>query len=466
MHRAVCITLCHLSIFAIVACATNAAIAAQATEQPRRRENSFVGVQQTSSNRRDQQLLLRELSRGNRTRVEQLADKLGLNAISKKLLRTQLDYDMPVLLSAAKQCRDRAFEQHQPIAAFRCNVLTLGGAAVLGSAKEIFEAAAWWDKRVTKTSDPARDGLRTALFGEGFDRAEVVRLVATVPPLTAQVSAQSAPIPIVNWVEHGAVGANKASEVLASHPQVDIDVNGHAVRADIDTGTSLPLIIDASHAQGLGIRMLVDRLTAIPTLASPPATQGNASLGLVTNFKFGPLTMHNLAVEVVPDGYAGDGTIVGLPVLARFNHITFTRSHILVDPHSRGCSQPLPLTYAASGTEQLGQLMFAAEVDGTPVTASFDSGSGALLAARPRLAHDSPEWVPGSAQMANKIRYGYLALKVGEGQIASYNAAFRFPWPGPSDVLIGAPLLAFADVQLTFSPLSLCFREQSPQGRQ
>lgn len=452
-----------LPLVAVLTSIASAAVAMPPAGHANSQANGFIGVQQTASARADQRALLHALSRGDAARIGRLADKLGLNPVSKALLHAQLDYDMPRVLALAKQCRGNALDQQQWIAAYRCDMLALGAASVLGNAKEIFNAAAWWDARITFPANPHRDGLKTELFGEGFDRADVAKLVVSVPPLSVQVAPQPTPIPIVNWIQRHTGNTKDASGTPPSiRPQVDIRVNGHAVHADIDTGTSLPLTIDISHAKGLDIETLMTGLTASPNLSSPPAKRGNADLGLVANFTFGPLTIHNLAVEVVPDGYAGNGVVVGLPVLARFKQVVFTRSRVLIDSSLLSCRHPLPLTYAAPRAAQLGQLVFATKVDERPVTATFDSGNNSLLTADPALAHESEK---ASSGVTKGIHLGYLALDVGSGQIASYDAVFLAPWPVPSDVLVGVPLLASADVRLYFSPPSLCIVARHSQPR-
>lgn len=403
----------------------------------------------------DAATLLDALRSGDAAAVERLIPALGLNAVTARLLRAQLRYDLPEVHAAAIQCRDTAFLERIVPAAERCNEAAFGAALVRGDAHAMF-ASLEWDERVAFPALAQALGRGRPRFGNGYDHVDIATLLKSVPPLEEQLTAIRGTLPIVNWPASGGDRAKSGTSVaLHAHPQVDVTINGHAVAADVDTGTWAALTVSADRAKALGIRILVRGITAAPTMNSPGSAVGNASLGLVSKFTFGPLTLRNLAVYVVPAHFVLNGIVVGLPVLARFPQVTFSRGAIEVAPASPACADAVPLTYAASDVFQRGYLVFAGVRDGKPATVMFDSGSNARLVTRAGSAGDAPA---ASAPPAKPRvdRVGPLAVTVGQRRVAARDAAFMSWLPAPIDVLIGAPILATDDVRLSFASPSIC----------
>jgi predicted aspartyl protease len=388
------------------------------------------------------------LARGNADTVKRLAHEMGLNSVWRQLLDAQLHGDMMALLNAAARCREQAFAAHARHIGQWCGATAVGAAWQLGDPKRLFGQIAQLKKH---------GAMPHKNRGPFVDNAP--KLAHALPETTVDITAGSGSIPLVERAEPD----DAPHTTNWNTPQVAIMANGHTLKADVDTGSAMALTMDASHAKGLGIKTLATGLTAVPTLNVRKTQKGNATLGLLRRFKLGPMTIRNLAVMVVPDGYAASGVLIGWPVLAHFEQVTFRDKSITVSMDKTSCAHPIPETYAANTTRQLGQFVFRAEVDGAPVSAMFDSGASPLLAARPGLAADRR----GEAADARPPRSGYLSVSLGHGHIASYSAAFDAQLPDSMpDVLIGIPLVATADVAVRYSPPSLCIIPTDTAGKQ
>lgn len=356
---------------------------------------------------------------------------------------------IPDVLVAARVCRNSAFRENKLREAERCNATLRDAAYYLGDAHAVLESAFWQSRHAVPNDGPA----------VLFQGADLARLVRTVAPLS--VSRQGAgskleyvhPISLRRHVEGAGVATARGSQ-----PAVVVRINGRRVTAMVDTGTYVPLMLDQAHAYELGAVPLVTGITAPRSLAVPSPQPDSAAYDLVSAFRFGGVVMHNVLAIVVRNGYLPGGAIVGLPVLARYNQVTFGKKGISLGETVKSCDGtrlPLIVTPSSQGFG----LVFPVKVHGRSVKAMFDTGSNKLLLARPALftTTSSSKRIPRRReQSTSALDRHSLSTRIGRLHLVAHGAPVGVKGMS-ADIDIGAPVLAAADVRINFSDPSLCF---------
>lgn len=359
----------------------------------------------------------------------------------------QARYDIPKLLSLARDCRNLALTLRKLQAERVCDDAMFGAAQRLGDARSMVEADYWWQQHGFSAAD------KTSKANSAPQAANLARLIDTVPAFSAKVVGSSSVLKYQHRIEFA---GRVAAEPLAWHrPMVTVTVNGKSVMALVDTGTVLPLMMDQAHAKALGAIPLMVGDWVKPGRAKNPPTGKSSTTALITRFKFGDLVMHNVAATIVPDGRFGVGVLVGLPVLARFGRVNLSDTQITTGAAVGQCASGTPLTFVGEG-----QLGFLTTANGRPTVAMVDTGSMYALLARPGTnSAYSTEDKTSPSKRPERLSGPHRRVRVQIGAWSMMGIDMPDTKPTPPqgvDVSIGAPLLAFADVQFDFSNPSLC----------
>jgi hypothetical protein len=358
----------------------------------------------------------------------------------------QARYDLPKLLSIARDCRNLALKLHKLQAERVCDDAMFGAAQRLGDARSMVEADYWWQQN----GFSAADQTSKATFVS--QAPNLARLIDTVPAFSAKVVVSSS---VLNYQHRIEFAGHVAAEPLTWHrPTVTAAINGKPVAVLVDTGTALPLMMDQTHATALGAIPLMGGWAKPGMIRNPPTGTKGFTTALITSFKFGGLVMHNVAATIVPDGTFHVGVLVGLPVLARFGRVDLNDARIATGLAVH-CTSGVPLRLVGEG-----QLGFSTIADGSPAIAMVDTGSmyalfakqgespGSSIASKTSL-RESPE-IPPAHRRRVRVQIGAWSMT----GVGMPDAKITLP-PGV-DVSIGAPLLAFADVRIDFAKPSLC----------
>lgn len=364
----------------------------------------------------------------------------------------QARYDIPKLLLLARDCRDLALKLRKRQPEKGCDAVMFRAAQRLGDARTMVEADYWWQRHGLSATD------KTSKLYLAFQQADLTRLVDTVPAFSARIVDSPSTLAYQHRIEFS---GRVAEQPLTWHrPTVTAIINGKPVAVLVDTGTVVPLVMDQTHATVLGAIPLMSGWVEPGVARSPPAGTKGFTEALITRFEFGGLLLHNVAAMVVPDGTFHVGVLVGLPVLARFGRVSLSDTQITLGAAARQCANSIPLRFVGGG-----QLGFSTTADGRPVTAFVDTGDENALVIRPKPESGSS----GATDLGRSMRRTavearrQLRIQLGSWsimQIDTLNASRPMgaghALPAGVGVNIGAPLLAFADVQFDFSKPSLC----------
>lgn len=415
----------------------------------------------TSNSTPTPQELNRVMRHGDATKAEAVATALKVGPGVVRMIKAQLDYNLPGLSNLLKDCRDAALRHNAISSALNCNRGAASVALVMGDARGYFQALDWTKNIGFPAIARSRQG-RKPKFGRPFNDVDLDKLAKSLPPLSATLSVGSASLdyshPLYMVLEdNGNRQTTYGTKGVGAIPEVSTEIDGKPVQALVDTGTSYFLTMDQTQAKALGVKILVAGLPAIATMGKAPG-KGSTSFGLIDRLVFGPLTVNNAMAIVVPTGsFPGPGVLVGLPLLARFKQVEFDQSRLVLDAAASVCKYPLALAFASSPAED-GKLVFAAKANGKPVKASIDTGSGAPLIASPSLMASSTAGnaaAPPTTTALATPSHRHLEVQFGNSRF-SYNDPPVIPALSVPDVVIGAPILEGWNVRFDFSKPSLC----------
>ena len=377
------------------------------------------------------------------------------------MVEAQKSYDISKLLTLSLSCRDDSMTRKRVSQALFCNTVAYRSALILADAHQVFSTLAWAKQTGFSAKEQAGGGPST--FGNAFDRADVVQLAKSVPPIKEDLAPGRVTIPYTNASNvtstGSAEGMSRRADNLQAVPMVNVSINQKDVEAVADTGLSYSIVMDQMHADALGVTTLVKGLPPLGTLGRGPVGV-DQRLGLAKELTLGPLTLHNVMVVVIPSGNSTtDRVVIGLPLLARLKRFSYEESGIVVGKASRECSAPIALSFVSSWDED-GKVVFDARADGKTVQASIDTGAAPPLVAGNQLQP------PGDAQaggVAASDEARYLKVDVG-GRALRYDdtpviSSLAFP-----AFLVGAPILATSDIQFDFNKPSLCIVPRSNKG--
>jgi predicted aspartyl protease len=377
------------------------------------------------------------------------------------MVEAQKSYDIPKLLTLSLSCRNDSMKRNRLSQALFCNTVAYRAALILADAHQVFSTLSW----AKQTGFPAKEraGGGPSVFGNAFDRTDVVQLAKSVPPIEEHLAPGRVTIPYTNASNvtstGSAGGVSRRADNLLAVPMVTVSIDQKETEAIADTGLSYSIVMDQLHADALGVTTLVEGLPPLGTLGRDPVGV-DQRLGLARELTLGPLTLHNVMIVVIPSGNpATDRVVVGLPLLARLKRFSYEESGIVVGEASRECSAPIELSFVSSWNED-GKVVFDARADGKTVKASIDTGAAPPLVAGNQLQP------PGDAQMGGATALDerrYLKVDVG-GRTLRYDDTPIVPSLVFPAFLVGAPIMATSDIQFDFNKPSLCIVPRSHMG--
>lgn len=415
------------------------------------------------------QAFISAMSNGDAKAAIRIAKQDGAGPFWIELYRDQLRYRLPALMSSAKACRDDAMRDGGPAAmgdATDCNGFILESTQAMGDAHGYFEALAWHRDHGVKTWKAGHSSRKSPLL---LPKADAAKLARSVPAFsveltsTAPVSLPYANLPHPSGTHHS--DERKPHRIEAGlgeafTPKLDVTINGHHVKALVDTGTSTALVMSLTQAKALGLQPLVTGLSGFRSLGKPPIPAGSKAVYLATSLELGPLHVHNVMVIVIPDDYEKDTDVtIGLPLLARFDNVVFNQSGMIVNAPSAACRHALPVTYAAlSGHD--GILVFAAEADGKPIRAMIDTGAPSAMIVGPRLMPDAASGVTAAHGGSLSGHFRFIRIRLGGLGALDLKALMLSDMPENLDVDFGFPLSwswpKVAAVRFDFTNMSIC----------
>lgn len=401
------------------------------------------------------------------------AHKLHAGPFWMSLYRDRLQYRLPAMIAKSMVCRNAKSVQRTPL--LECETFLREATYALGDAHDFFAEFAWQRQHPLAPTGGAqvRDTMK-----EPFPNVDVARLANSLPLFSTGFAATTSPVlryinsPSATPGTTEAGGAAVGGGVLPAGfwPEVAVTINGHRVDALVDTGTRTALVISSHEAAMLGLRRLVRGLPGYRLVGQRPPASAQMGLDFVRSLVFGSLHVQNLMAVVAPKsdqpGFRQANVVVGLPVLAQFSNVTFTRTGMIFNTLSATCSAQFPLTAAApAGDAAL--LVFPASVEGKPVGAMIDTGStlelivgNSLVPGRAR--NQLPRYfnsrdVKGlnvHVRLGQLGTFGYLAPMV-RGLPAAVDADFGFPlaWSHPK----------VESVRFDFARMRLCLRSANPR---
>lgn len=377
------------------------------------------------------------------------------------MIEAQKSYDISKLLTLSLACRDDSMKRNRVSQALFCNTVAYRAALILADTHQVFSTLAW--AKQTGFPAKARAGGGPSVFGDAFDRADVVQLAKSVPPIEEYLAPGRVTMPYTNASNvtstGSAEGMSRRADNLRAVPMVTVSINQKDIEAVADTGLSYSIVMDQLHADALGVTTLVKGLPPLGTLGRNPVGM-DQRLGLAKELTLGPLTLHNVLVVVVPSGNSTtDRVVLGLPLLARLKRFSYEESGIVVGEASRKCSAPMALSFVSSWNED-GKVVFDARADGKTVKASIDTGAAPPLVAGSQLQPPG-DTQAGGAAASNEARY--LKVDVG-GRTLRYDDTPVVPSLVSPAFLVGAPILATSDIQFDFNKPSLCIVPRSNKG--
>lgn len=400
------------------------------------------------------------------------AGKLHAGPFWMSLYRDRLQYRLPAMIAQSMMCRDAKSVERTSLR--ECEAFLREATYALGDAHDFFAELAWQRKHPLLPTDGAK-GSDT--IKEPFANVDLARLAASLPPFSTAFEATTSPVVRYTSSSSAKPGTSQAGGGSAGGgvlpagfwPKVAVTINGHRVDALVDTGTRTALVISSHEAAMLGLRPLVRGLPGYRLVGQRPPASAQVALDFVRSLVFGTLHVQNLMAVVAPKsdqfGFRQADVVVGLPVLAQFNNVTFTRAGMVFGAPPVTCSAQFPLTAAApAGDAAL--LVFPASVDGKPVGAMIDTGStvellvgNSLVPGRARSQlprYFDPRDAEGlnvSVRLGQLGTFGYVAPMV-RGLPVAIDADFGFPlaWSHPK----------VEAVSFSFARMRLCLASASP----
>lgn len=387
------------------------------------------------------------------------------------LYRDRLRYRLPTMIAKSMMCRNAKSVQRIPL--LECEAFLREATYALGDAHDFFAELAWQRDHPLSPTGGAAAGDTVE---EPFANVDVARLARSLPPFSTEFMVAKSPVLRYTNRHSSAIGAARTASVTARsgvlpagfRPEVEVTINGHRVDALVDTGTRNALVIGSDEALTLGLRPLVRGVSGYRLIGQRPPASAQVGLDFVRSLVLGSLHVRNLMALVVPrnpqPGFRQASVVVGLPMLARFDSVTFTRTGMVFDEPSATCSAQFPLTAAApAGDASL--LVFPTSVDGMPVGAMIDTGSTVELLVGnsliPRHLRDQlPRYFdPQDAKSLN------VSMRLGPLGTFDYVAPIVRGLPAAVDADLGFPLAwshtEVGAVGFNFAQMRLCLRSAS-----
>lgn len=399
--------------------------------------------------------------------------KLHADPFWMSLYRDRLQYRLPAMIAKSMMCRDAKSVQRTPL--LECETFLREAAYALGDAHDFFAELAWQRNHSILLTGGAQ---RSDTIREPFPNAELARLANSLPPFSTSFVATMPPVlryannPSAKLGTSQAGGAAAGGGVLPAgfRPEVAVTIDGHRVDALVDTGTRTALVIGSHEATMLGLRPLVRGLSGYRLVGQRSPASAQVGLDFVRSLVFGSLHVQNLMAVVAPksdqSGFRQANVVVGLPVLAQFGNVTFTRAGMVFDTPAATCSAQFPLTAAATVGEAA-LLEFPTSVEGKSVGAMIDTGStvdllvgNSLIPGRARnqlpryFDPRNAEGLNVSVHLGRLGTFGYVAPMV-RGLPVAIDADFGFPlaWSHPK----------VEAVRFNFARMRLCLRSAGPR---
>ena len=410
-----------------------------------------------------QQAFRNAMLRGNANTALRILQEGGESTFTTAIYRDQLEYRLPQMMDATRECRDRSFKTGDGKTAMYCNGFVFSAGWILGNAKAAFRALAWHRKYGAVIWAKEHPGEKLSL---AFPMVDVAKLARSIPAYSAVVtSGAPVTVPYVAAVANPAGSLNReepnkelASTGRPSRSVVRVDVSGHRVEALIDTGDPRALIVSASQAKALGLRSLVAGLPqGIDRWGQSPVPAAAAGWVLVAKLTLGPLRVRNLMAIVIPDRYnAGNpGVRIGLPLLARFNTVDFQPSSMVVNAPAVPCGDAVPMTYASYPNLD-GALVFPAEVNGNPINAMIDTGSIDWLIVGPRLIPKAAAQVAAANERVRNWKSTDVRIGTAKTLSADGAALMYVGLPKTVDADFGYPQPWLKSARFDFSAMKIC----------
>lgn len=398
------------------------------------------------------QQLDQALITGDAAKANELATALDMDKPSVEMINAQLAYDLSKVMALSLSCRDSYFASKSMTPAMNCSAVAYHSALIRGDARETFRTLSW--VKHNGLAEIARQTGKPAAFNNALDNVDVDQLAKTLPPFSSSLVPGAASIGYANAKFMTPTAKGEQLQILPPNdtrgiPSIPIEINGKKTEAAADTGNSYFLIMDQAHADALGVKTLVAGLPPMSTLGRGPVGT-SLSLGLVDKLAAGPLTLRNALTIVVPSGNTlTDRISIGMPLLKEFRQLEFNTSGVVVGGQPKPCKEPLPLTFASTGTEE-GKLVFDVKADGKTVKGEIDTGSMLPLIAGSSLAP------PGvKAQNGDSFPTRYLAIRLRSARFGFDSTEVMSSLTSP-EVIIGAPAIALWDIRYDFVGRSLC----------
>ena len=181
-----------------------------------------------------QQAFRNAMLRGNANTALRILQEGGESTFTTAIYRDQLEYRLPQMMDAARECRDRSFKTGDGKTAMYCNGFVFSAGWILGNAKAAFRALAWHRKYGAVIWAKEHPGEKLSL---AFPMVDVAKLARSIPAYSAVVtSGAPVTVPYVAAVANPAGSLNReepnkelASTGRPSRSVVRVDVNGHRV---------------------------------------------------------------------------------------------------------------------------------------------------------------------------------------------------------------------------------------------
>lgn len=366
------------------------------------------------------------------------------------MLNAQVRYQLPIVLESARKCAkaEVASKKHEwPVQAGYCNEFARMAALSLGDAHAFFVTSSFASTVVI----PAFSRWRhvSVTLGKGMGKVNLQELARSTPAITTGWKRDKQRVPVVNL-------ADVADGTAA--PAIHVRINGMETPATIrpTSGLQSPITVIARTSDfrekygKLGLQPLVNLLGSANITDAPQSGGSVSSLALARVVTVGPLTLHNVGVEVIQSSSVPPGVYIGMSLLSRFGGVAISGHGIVLSRQPlAGCAGSVPMTFASTWRED-GDLEFLATLNQKQVAATWRPGLRVALAADPAVFAAATGVQANAFTPAGSLPHAPITLRVGNQMMHPDSAYTPSSWNAPYQVEIGGPSLENHVVYLTF----------------
>jgi len=359
-------------------------------------------------------------------------DNVGVNSTLRKLLTSLIGGDSKGALEAGNDCVTRATKVGSMQFAALCSKIVAGLHRAHGNIPA-------WANVMLQARALSPEGR--VVFGSGYD-VQDYNLLASLPA------------PIWSVPDLGTDGL--VVDVVGGLPIIEIEINGKRIRALIDTGTDVALIVKKGVAEEIGAMPVVREVDVFQEGEVDGKRENDIFLADV---KIGPVLVKNIGtVSSHTFNAPGYDAFIGLPFLERLGKVTFTEDRASVPKDE--CKPQRMLR--STGRTGLQRLMLPIELGGSSRVAMFDTGMRAAFAIQAQAPKDKmpPERlvqtsIGDRAVYADDLDQELTVLGV---PIGSISVRRQYSPVLPMPMLLGMGALNGRSTTMDFSKGQACMR--------